>query len=114
MVGDSFENIASLQDCHFQQRDSVQTLGETSSSGFSPRENNPNLCLLWLQCEKTCSAVHTQKIGAFKEFEWRTENLFFLLFPGVNTKQLANQMLDLTKVINELKDVLIQQVSTGP
>lgn len=32
----------------------------------------------------------------------------FLL--GVNTKQLSNQMLDLTKVINELKDVLIQQV----
>uniref|UniRef100_A0A8D0CZP7 Thrombospondin 4b n=1 Tax=Sander lucioperca TaxID=283035 RepID=A0A8D0CZP7_SANLU len=32
----------------------------------------------------------------------------FLL--GVNTKQLSNQMLELTKVINELKDVLIQQV----
>uniref|UniRef100_A0A8C5BYL9 Thrombospondin-4 n=1 Tax=Gadus morhua TaxID=8049 RepID=A0A8C5BYL9_GADMO len=59
VVGDSFENIASLQDCHFQQRDSVQTLGETSSSGFSPRENNPNLCLLWLQCEKTCSVKET-------------------------------------------------------
>lgn len=28
VVGDSFENVASLQDCHFQQRDSVQTLGE--------------------------------------------------------------------------------------
>ncbi|KAG7241176.1 hypothetical protein INR49_025919 [Caranx melampygus] len=28
----------------------------------------------------------------------------------VNTKQLSNQMLELTKVINELKDVLIQQV----
>ncbi|XP_063334352.1 thrombospondin-4-B [Pelmatolapia mariae] len=55
VVGDSFENVASLQDCHFQQRDSVQTL-------------------------------------------------------GVNTKQLSNQMLELTKVINELKDVLIQQV----
>eukprot|EP00064_Thunnus_orientalis_P020847 superscaffoldBa00005979_g20997 len=26
VVGDSFENVASLQDCHFQQRDSVQTL----------------------------------------------------------------------------------------
>lgn len=34
----------------------------------------------------------------------------FLL--GVNTKQLSNQMLELTKVINELKDVLIQQVTT--
>ncbi|KAM7368829.1 hypothetical protein PAMP_013136 [Pampus punctatissimus] len=55
VVGDSFENVASLQECHFQQRDSVQTL-------------------------------------------------------GVNTKQLSNQMLDLTKVINELKDILIQQV----
>ncbi|XP_067105827.1 LOW QUALITY PROTEIN: thrombospondin-4-B [Osmerus mordax] len=54
VVGDTFENVASLQDCH-QQRDSVQTL-------------------------------------------------------GVNTKQLSNQMLELTKVINELKDVLIQQV----
>ncbi|RVE65980.1 hypothetical protein OJAV_G00121930 [Oryzias javanicus] len=54
-VGDSFESVASLQDCHFQQRDSVQTL-------------------------------------------------------GVNTKQLSNQMMELTKVINELKDVLIQQV----
>uniref|UniRef100_A0A8C8DS34 Thrombospondin 4b n=1 Tax=Oryzias sinensis TaxID=183150 RepID=A0A8C8DS34_9TELE len=32
----------------------------------------------------------------------------FLL--GVNTKQLSNQMMELTKVINELKDVLIQQV----
>uniref|UniRef100_A0A8C8EXR3 Thrombospondin 4b n=1 Tax=Oncorhynchus tshawytscha TaxID=74940 RepID=A0A8C8EXR3_ONCTS len=29
---------------------------------------------------------------------------------GVNTKQLSNQMLELTQVINELKDVLIQQV----
>uniref|UniRef100_A0A8C7E038 Thrombospondin 4 n=1 Tax=Oncorhynchus kisutch TaxID=8019 RepID=A0A8C7E038_ONCKI len=28
----------------------------------------------------------------------------------VNTKQLSNQMLELTQVINELKDVLIQQV----
>ncbi|KAF3848643.1 hypothetical protein F7725_015140 [Dissostichus mawsoni] len=55
VVGDTFENVASIQDCHFQQKDSVQTL-------------------------------------------------------GVNTKQLSNQMLDLTKVINELKDVLIQQV----
>ncbi|XP_071030219.1 thrombospondin-4-B-like isoform X1 [Oncorhynchus clarkii lewisi] len=54
VVGDTFENVASLQNCH-QQGDSVQTL-------------------------------------------------------GVNTKQLSNQMLDLTKVINELKDVLIQQV----
>uniref|UniRef100_A0AAQ4Q5U0 Thrombospondin 4a n=1 Tax=Gasterosteus aculeatus aculeatus TaxID=481459 RepID=A0AAQ4Q5U0_GASAC len=51
VVGDTFENVAALQDCHFHQRDSVQTLGE-----------------------------------------------------------LSNQMLDLTKVINELKDVLIQQV----
>uniref|UniRef100_A0A8C5N8Y8 Thrombospondin-4-B-like n=1 Tax=Gouania willdenowi TaxID=441366 RepID=A0A8C5N8Y8_GOUWI len=50
VVGDSFENVATLQNCHFQQRDSVQTLGK-----------------------------------------------------------LSNQMLDLTKVINELKDVLIQQ-----
>lgn len=53
VVGDSFENVASLQGCHFQQRDAVQTL-------------------------------------------------------GVNTKQLSNQMLELSKVINELKDVLIQ------
>nr|AAH95593.1 Thrombospondin 4b [Danio rerio] len=29
---------------------------------------------------------------------------------GLNTKQLTTQMLELTKVINELKDVLIQQV----
>ncbi|KAJ7986974.1 hypothetical protein DPEC_G00333930 [Dallia pectoralis] len=54
VVGDTFENVASLQNCH-QQGDSVQTL-------------------------------------------------------GVNTKQLSTQMLELTKVINELKDVLIQQV----
>ncbi|KAL7853330.1 hypothetical protein AOLI_G00201740 [Acnodon oligacanthus] len=53
--GDSLENVASLQDCHTHQSDSVQTL-------------------------------------------------------GLNTKQLTNQMLELTKVINELKDVLIQQV----
>uniref|UniRef100_A0A8C7YBZ5 Thrombospondin 4b n=1 Tax=Oryzias sinensis TaxID=183150 RepID=A0A8C7YBZ5_9TELE len=64
-VGDSFESVASLQDCHFQQRDSVQTLVEENNSPF-------------------------------------------LL--GVNTKQLSNQMMELTKVINELKDVLIQQV----
>uniref|UniRef100_A0A4W5MBK4 Thrombospondin 4b n=1 Tax=Hucho hucho TaxID=62062 RepID=A0A4W5MBK4_9TELE len=55
VVGDMFENVASLQNCH-QQGDSVQTL-------------------------------------------------------GVNTKQLSNQMLELTQVINELKDVLIQQVT---
>lgn len=36
MVGDSFENVASLQDCHFQQRDSVQTLGKI----LSVREGN--------------------------------------------------------------------------
>ncbi|XP_066501449.1 thrombospondin-4-B [Hoplias malabaricus] len=53
--GDSLENVASLQDCHTHQSDSVQTL-------------------------------------------------------GLNTKQLTSQMLELTKVINELKDVLIQQV----
>nr|XP_055036115.1 thrombospondin-4-B [Misgurnus anguillicaudatus] len=53
--GDSVENVASLQDCHTHQSDSVQTL-------------------------------------------------------GLNTKQLTTQMLELTKVINELKDVLIQQV----
>ncbi|KAG7477060.1 hypothetical protein MATL_G00089220 [Megalops atlanticus] len=55
VIGDSFENVASLQDCYFQQSDSVQAL-------------------------------------------------------GVNTKQLSNQMLELTKVIAELKDVLTQQV----
>lgn len=33
-----------------------------------------------------------------------------VIFSGLNTKQLTNQMLDLTKVINELKDVLVQQV----
>lgn len=38
----------------------------------------------------------------------RLNNSAFL--SGVNTKQLSNQMLELTKVINELKDVLIQQV----
>lgn len=35
---------------------------------------------------------------------------FFVVYKGLNTKQLTNQMLELTKVINELKDVLIQQV----
>lgn len=35
---------------------------------------------------------------------------FFVVHKGLNTKQLTNQMLELTKVINELKDVLIQQV----
>uniref|UniRef100_A0A8C9YSV3 Thrombospondin 4b n=1 Tax=Sander lucioperca TaxID=283035 RepID=A0A8C9YSV3_SANLU len=58
VVGDTFENVASLQDCHLQQRDSVQTLGKF-------------LCV---------------------------------------EANLSNQMLELTKVINELKDVLIQQV----
>lgn len=38
----------------------------------------------------------------------KMQRFSFLL--GINTKQLSNQMLDLTKVINELKDVLIQQV----
>lgn len=33
MVGDSFENVASLQGCHFQQRDSVQTLGKVLTVG---------------------------------------------------------------------------------
>lgn len=37
-----------------------------------------------------------------------------LFFLGVNTKQLSNQMLELTKVINELRDVLIQQVNSAP
>ncbi|XP_061118394.1 thrombospondin-4-B-like [Conger conger] len=55
VIGDSFENVASLQNCYFQQSDAVQIL-------------------------------------------------------GVNTKQLSNQMLDLTKVIAELKDILTQQV----
>lgn len=32
VVGDTFENVASLQDCHFQQRDSVQTLGKSRCS----------------------------------------------------------------------------------
>lgn len=39
----------------------------------------------------------------------KQHNIPFLV--GVNTKQLSNQMLELTKVINELKDVLIQQVT---
>lgn len=32
VVGDSFENVASIQDCHFQQRDSVQSLGKSPSA----------------------------------------------------------------------------------
>ncbi|XP_035247245.1 thrombospondin-4-B [Anguilla anguilla] len=55
VIGDSFENVASLQNCYFQQSDAVQVL-------------------------------------------------------GVNTKQLSNQMLELTKVIAELKDIITQQV----
>lgn len=35
VVGDSFENVASLHDCHFQQRDSVQTLGKVLSVEMS-------------------------------------------------------------------------------
>lgn len=38
MVGDSFENVASLQDCHFQQRDSVQTLGKIPTVDEMPAE----------------------------------------------------------------------------
>ena len=114
MVGDSFENIASLQDCHFQQRDSVQTLGETSSSGSLSRRTIPICVYCGCKALETSPSKHNSKESAcLKSFELRTENLFsyFLAFsPGVNTKQLANQMLDLTKVINELKDVLIQQV----
>lgn len=37
MVGDTFENVASLQGCHFQQRDSVQTLGKI----LAPRKTVP-------------------------------------------------------------------------
>lgn len=44
-------------------------------------------------------------------FQFNQINSFFLL--GVNTKQLSNQMQELTKVINELKEVLIQQVTTS-
>lgn len=42
MVGDSFENVASLQGCHFQQRDSVQTLGKILAlEQSSPRKTVP-------------------------------------------------------------------------
>ncbi|KAJ8285495.1 hypothetical protein GJAV_G00027440 [Gymnothorax javanicus] len=55
VIGDSVENVASLQDCYLPQSDSVHAL-------------------------------------------------------GANTKQLSNQMMELTKVISELKDILFQQV----
>lgn len=50
-VGDSFENVASLQGCHFQQRDSVQTLGmiPISIKHTHWQENN--------------SSVHKNEIG---------------------------------------------------
>lgn len=43
VVGDSFENVASLQGCHFQQRDSVQTLGKIPALEHSalPRKTVP-------------------------------------------------------------------------
>uniref|UniRef100_A0A4W6BWR4 Thrombospondin 4b n=1 Tax=Lates calcarifer TaxID=8187 RepID=A0A4W6BWR4_LATCA len=47
-----------------------------------------------------------ENVASLQDF--KQNNSPFLL--GVNTKQLSNQMLELTKVINELKDVLIQQV----
>ncbi|XP_036382991.1 thrombospondin-4-B-like [Megalops cyprinoides] len=55
VIGDSVDNVASLQDCNLPQSDSVQVL-------------------------------------------------------GVNTRQLSNQMVELTRVISELKDILNQQV----
>lgn len=64
-------------------------------------ENNSQCLSEWLESrlrESPTSAADLQN------------NCPFLL--GVNTKQLSNQMLELTKVINELKDVLIQQVTT--
>lgn len=115
MVGDSFENVASLQDCHFQQRDSVQTLGKiltVEENAYRDGQMFPR---------KTIPAVGKHQ-SVFVRVTWehaqRIPHLFFSLannspfFLGVNTKQLSNQMLELTKVINELKDVLIQQVTT--
>lgn len=120
MVGDTFENVASIQDCHFQQRDSVQTLGKIlsvagnahSDGQMFPKKNKhrqqgkekkTTVSVCWSRL-RTCSASAAVLAN----------NGPFLL--GVNTKQLSNQMLELTKVINELKDVLIQQVTgtNGP
>lgn len=43
VVGDSFENVASLQDCHFQQRDSVQTLGKNLFCGSKCPKRHPDV-----------------------------------------------------------------------
>uniref|UniRef100_A0A8C9WMF2 Thrombospondin 4b n=1 Tax=Scleropages formosus TaxID=113540 RepID=A0A8C9WMF2_SCLFO len=66
VMGDSLENVASLQECYLHQSDSMPV-------AFT---------------------------GTFED----------IFHTGVNTKQLANQMVELTKVIIELKEVLSQQV----
>ena len=115
MVGDSFENVASLQDCHFQQRDSVQTLGK-SLPGLTPPQSGPNVPGKTIPALGKQQSVFVRVTGEYPHPPTPTSasveqnNGPFLL--GVNTKQLSNQMLELTKVINELKDVLIQQVTS--
>lgn len=97
MVGDSLENVASLQGCHFQQRDSVQTLGKIRQT--FPRKTG---------CWKTTVSVCQGGLRAGSHLCSASANI--VPSSGLNTKQLSNQMLELTKVINELRDVLIQQV----
>lgn len=110
VVGDSFENVASLQGCHFQQRDSVQTLGKVLTVGGNAYRDGQ--MFPW---KTTVSVCHSDFEGRLRESPTSALSLAnnspFLL--GVNTKQLSNQMLDLTKVINELKEVLIQQVTAA-
>uniref|UniRef100_A0A3Q1JXP9 Thrombospondin 4a n=1 Tax=Anabas testudineus TaxID=64144 RepID=A0A3Q1JXP9_ANATE len=52
VVGDSFENVASLQDCHFQQRDSVQTLVIQRHRRCTPAASK-HVCLTTLQVKET-------------------------------------------------------------
>lgn len=99
VVGDSFENVASLQGCHFQQRDSVQTLGKILTGARFPGKQSQ---LVENNRQRLPEGTGGRQAAA------SANNAPSPL--GINTKQLSNQMLELTKVVNELKDVLIQQV----
>lgn len=117
VVGDTFENVASIQDCHFQQRDSVQTLGKIltvagnahGDGQMFPKKNEPRQRGKEKKKTTTVSVCRSRSGACSASAAVLANNGPFL--PGVNTKQLSNQMLELTKVINELKDVLIQQVT---
>ena len=66
VVGDSFENVASLQGCHSQQRDSVQTLGKSRWPTFPRKtvlaDGKQHSLFVRVNCEQAATSAPPRQV----------------------------------------------------